>query len=166
MMTLAKLTQAASEIAVYREDIIQRLLKYGATDVLLFWGADKELVRRQEQEWAPLLEWARNEFNAKLVKTHGLDVPEENKTPGYRFQNFLERLSDKELAAYYLAALNMRSVLLAAALIKGRINAEQAFRAAYLEELFQAEAWGSDAEAESKRKERLDELKEIEKFLK
>lgn len=165
-MTVNKLQQATEEISVYREDIINRLLKYAATDVLLFWGTDEKLIRRQEREWAPLLEWARDEFDAKLIKTHGLDVPEENMTSGYGFKNFLEHLSDRELAAYYLAALNMRSVLLAAALVKGRINAEQAFQAACLEELFQAEEWGRDEEAESKRRERLAELQEIEKFLK
>ncbi len=165
-MTIQKLQQATQEIATYREDIIKRLLKYGATDVLLFWGSDKDLIERQEKEWAPLLEWARDEFDAKFVKTHGLDVPEENAESGYRFKFFLEHLSDKELAAFYLAALNMRSVLLAAALVKGRINAAQAFQAAYLEELFQAEAWGSDEEAEAKREERQQELREIETFLK
>ena len=165
-MTIKKLQQATKEISGYRDDIIQRLLKYSATDMLLFWGSDKGLMQQQEQKWGPLLEWASKEFEGKFVKTYGLDVPEENKTSGYRLKLFLENLSDKELAAFYLAALNMRSVLLAAALVKGKINAEQAFQAAYLEELYQAEHWGNDQEAEQKRMERKQELQDIEKFLK
>lgn len=161
-----KLEEAAAEIAQYREDIIERLVQYAATDMLLFWGADKDLIIRQEKEWGPLLEWAKEEFDAKFVICHDLNVPEENRKSGYRLKFFLERLSDKELAAFYLAALNMRSVLLAAALVKGRINAEQAYRAAYLEELWQAENWGMDDEAEGRRRERFEELREIEDFLK
>lgn len=165
-MTIQKLQQAEKEIAAYREEIIQRLLQFSMTDMLLFWGADKELVKRQEQQWLPVLEWARDEFKAEFVKTHGLEVPEANKAAAIRLQNFMESLSDKELAAFYLAALNMRSVLLAAALIKGRLSAEQAYQAAYLEELFQAEKWGSDAEAAAKREERRQELLGIASFLK
>ena len=74
--------------------------------------------------------------------------------------------SDKELAAFYLAALNMRSVLLAAALVKGRLNARQAFEASCLEELWQAEKWGVEEEAEKRRQSLKQELVEIEDFLK
>ncbi len=164
-MTLQKLKQATKEISQYREDIISRLMKYAETDLLLFWGTNEDLVAKQEKLWQPLLEWAKEEFQTQFVKTQQLDVPVQDKKTGVRLKLFLESLSDKELAAYYLAALNMRSVLLAAALVKGRINAKEAFEAAYLEELYQAEMWGSDDEAETKRKERLQELCDIEKFL-
>lgn len=164
-MTLEKLKQATQEISQYRQDIIKRLMQYAGTDLLLFWGTNKDVMARQEKIWQPLLEWAKEEFHTKFVKTHQLDVPVQDKQTGIRFKLFLESLSDKELAAYYLAALNMRSVLLAAALVKGRINAREAFEAAYLEELYQAEVWGSDDEAEAKRQERLQELCDIEKFL-
>lgn len=164
-MTLEKLKQATQEISQYRQDIVKRLMQYAGTDLLLFWGTNKDVVDRQEKIWQPLLEWAKEEFHTKFVKTHQLDVPVQDKQTGIRLKLFLESLSDKELAAYYLAALNMRSVLLAAALVKGRINAREAFEAAYLEDLYQAEVWGSDHEAEAKRQERLQELCDIEKFL-
>lgn len=70
------------------------------------------------------------------------------------------------MAAFYLAALDMRSVLLAAALVKGHLNAEEVYEAAFLEELWQAENWGIDEEAEEKRRELKAELEEIEDFLK
>lgn len=164
-MTIKKLTQATQEIANYRNDIIERLMKYAATDMLLFWGSDKKLVEKQEKEWMPILAWARDEFDAKYKTTQGLDVSEENVKIGAKFEAFLHSLSDKQLAAFYMAALNMRSVLLASALVKGRITAKQAYGAAYLEELFQADTWGVDDEAEAKRLERKQELADIEKFL-
>ena len=165
-MTIKKLTQATKEIMNYRNDIINNLLKFAVTDMLLFWGTDEKLQQRQEKEWAPVLTWAREEFGGKYKTTQSLEVQNENLDSGEGFKRFLEKLDDKQLAAFYLAALNMRSVLLASALVKGKINSEQAFSAAYLEELFQAEFWGKDAEAEAKRNERKQELFDIEKFLK
>lgn len=164
-MTIKKLNQATQEIASYRNDIIERLMKYAATDMLLFWGTDKKLVEKQEKEWLPILTWAKNEFDAKYKTTKGIEVSDENIKIGEKFEAFLRGLDDKQLAAFYMAALNMRSVLLASALVKGRIDAKQAYNAAYLEELFQADVWGVDSEAESKRHERKQELADIEKFL-
>ena len=74
--------------------------------------------------------------------------------------------ANKELGAFYVAALNMKSVLLAAALVKGKINANQAFEAAFLEELWQNENWGADEEALKKREELKQELVDVENFLK
>lgn len=164
-MTIKKLTQATKEITNYRNDIINNLLKFAVTDMLLFWGTDEKLQAQQAEQWEPVLVWAREEFGGKYKTTQSLDVQKENLESGEGLKNFLEKLSDRQLAAFYLAALNMRSVLLASALIKGKINSEQAYKAAYLEEIFQAERWGQDSEAETRRKERKQELNDIEKFL-
>ena len=93
-------------------------------------------------------------------------MPSQEEKSAERLKMFMESLSNKELAAFYVAALNMKSVLLASALIKGKINAKQAFEAAYLEELWQAENWGVEEEAEKRRQEVRQELKDIEEFLK
>ena len=60
----------------------------------------------------------------------------------------------------------MKSVLLAIALVKKRINADEAFQAAYLDELWQAESWGVEEEAEKRRGELKKELHEVADFLK
>lgn len=163
---ITKLKQISAEIAEHRDEVIDKLVQFSLTDMLLFWGQEKELIQRQEEQWAPLLLWAKQELDTKFMTTQGLDVPEENKTSGYRLKLFMESLSDKELTAFYAAALDMRSVLLAAALVKGRITAEQAYQAAFLEELWQAENWGVEEEAEKRRQEIKTELQAITEFLK
>ena len=77
-----------------------------------------------------------------------------------------DEMSDTELACYYAAALNMRSVLLALAFVKGKLTAEKACHLAYLEEVWQNEIWGEDEDALNRRQERCEELKEIEGYLK
>ena len=162
----AKLKEAQQEISEHREEVIDRLVQFSLTDMLLFWGHEKDLIERQQKVWGPVLAWAKEELNTKFVTTNTLDVPEENKGSGYRLKLFLETLSDKELAAFYAAALKTRSVLLAAAMVKGNITAEEAFNAAFLEELWQSESWGNDEEACCRRDKIKTEIQEIEDFLK
>lgn len=159
------LNKAATEIGKSRKEVIDRLVVFSQTDMLLFWGHEKDLIERQEKVWGPILQWANNEINVEFVKTQGLDVPE-NKASGEKLKDYLNSFSDKELAAFYVAALNMKSVLLAIALVKKRLSADEAFNAAFLDELWQAESWGVEKEAEKRRVELKKELHEIEDFLK
>ena len=55
--------------------------------------------------------------------------------------------------------------VLAAALVKGHITAEQAFDAANLEELWQSEHWGRESTSEQRRQDLKRELHDIEQFL-
>ena len=162
---LGDLEKAREEIAKNRAEVIERLVQFSMTDLLLFWGQEKDLMERQAKIWGPILAWAEEKMKAKFATTQSLDVPQENQASGYRLKVFLENLSDKELTAFYAAALQMRSVLLAAALVRGKINAEEAFQAAFLDELWQAENWGSDEEAEKRRQTIKSEIIEIERFL-
>lgn len=159
------LEQITKDIALQREEIIKRMVQLSLTDVLLFWGQQKELIERQKKAWEPILKWVNEILEAEMKYTNSLDVPEQPKESGYRLQNFLEHLSDKELAGFYVAALNMKSVLLAAALVKGKVNSEEAFKAAFLEELWQNENWGMVHEAMKKREELKQELIDVENFI-
>ncbi len=161
-----KIIKAQAEISRERDEVIQKLLRFVLTDALLFWSHNDELSKRQEKLWMPVVIWARRILKAELLTTTELDVPEENQKAVDALKIFLEKLTDKKLTALYLAALDMRSVILAMALTEGRLDAEGAYKAAWLEELWQAEKWGVDPEAESKRLEMKKELQEIEAFLK
>ncbi len=164
-MTVEKLKQAVGEIETRREDVIEKLVQFAPTDSLLFWGNNDELIKKQEQLWNPILSWANREINAKYITTRDLNVPEQDPYSLNNLKNFMENLSDKELAAFYLASINMKSELLAAALVKGHISAEQAFDAANLEELWQSEHWGKESVSEQKRQDLKQELHDIEQFL-
>ena len=154
------------EIAKDRALVIDKLVKFSLTDMLLFWGSNEELFKRQQELWLPILTWAKEALDTKFKTTQSLDVPDQDSKAGEHLKLFLESLSDKELTAFYFAALNMRSVLLAAAFIKGKITAKQAFDASCLEELWQAEHWGNDEAAECRRGTLLKELEDIHNFLK
>jgi len=165
-MTKKKLEQVMGEIKNYRSEIISKLVQFASSDTLLFWcKEDARLAQKQEEMWTPVLKWATDELCTNYSVTSEFAVPEQDRITRKHLQLFMEDLSDKELAAFYLASINMKSELLAAALIKGQINAEQAFNAAYLEELWQAERWGKDDISEANRKALKNELSDIECFL-
>ncbi len=159
------LNEALRDVKQHREEIINRLVQYAETDLLLFWGTDKELKCRQEKVWAPIIYWANEAIKSEFRHTESFDIPEECRTSACQLKVFMESLSDKELTAFYSAALNMKSVLLAMAMIKRKINAEEAFHAAFLDELWQNEKWGADEEAVRRRELIKQELSSIEAFL-
>ncbi len=159
-----ELEKAMNEIGKYRKDIESKILEFAKTDLLFFWGEKKELFEKQKKEWKPILDWMEERINKRIETTTSLNVPD-NEFLQHPLKVIVEEMSDKELACFYAAALNMKSVLLALALIRGRIDAEEAGKLSYLEELWQNEIWGKETEAEKRREERCEELKVIERFL-
>lgn len=159
-----ELEKAMKEIGLYRKDVEEKILEFARTDLLFFWGEKKELFEKQQKEWQPILDWVEERINARIKTTTSLNVPD-NEFLQHPLKVIVEEMSDKELACFYAAALNMKSVLLGLALIKGRIDAEEAGRLSYLEELWQNEIWGKEIEAQKRREERCEELKVIERFL-
>ena len=105
------LDKAVDEIKRYKSKIIAELMEFAKTDLLLFWDDKPDLYLQQEKEWGPILTWVEQELNIKLNKSCNLEVPTNTE-----FQNLLKmvlvNMPDKELACYYAAALNMKSVLL------------------------------------------------------
>ena len=159
-----ELDKAMKEIGQYRKDIEKKILEFARTDLLFFWGEKKELFERQEKEWKPILDWMEEGVNRRIETTTSLDVPD-NEFLQHPLKVIVEEMSDKELACFYAAALNMKSVLLALALVRGKIDAEQAGKLSYLEELWQNEIWGKETEAQKRREDRCEELKVIERYL-
>ena len=159
------LNKAVHEIVNYREDIEIKLLEFAKTDLLFFWSEKNDLYLRQKKEWQPILDWVEDTLLVKINITSKLDVPN-NEELQNSLKGLFAKMTEKELACYYAAALNMKSVLLALALVKGKIDAKEAGKLSYLEELWQNEMWGNDEEAIKRRKERCDELVEIESYLK
>ena len=159
------LDKAVKEIGQYREEIEKKLLDFAKTDLLFFWSEKKDLYFKQKSEWQPIIDWVGDVLKVDVKITSSLDTPD-NEEMQKPLKIVFSKMNDKEMACYYAAALNMKSVLLALALVKGKIDAKTAGKLSYLEELWQNEIWGSDEEVLSRRKERCDELFEIESYLK
>lgn len=159
------LKQVEKDIKQHRAEIIDRLVNFALNDVLLFWSSDKDVKKEQQEKWLPILRWVDETLNARFKQTTSLEAEKTDKKATQELKKYLDNLSDKELTSFYIAALNMRSVLLAVAMIKGRINAAEAFELSELEELYQARKWGSEPVAEARRNSIKDSLISAEQYL-
>lgn len=153
------------DIEQHRQEIIDRLAGFSLNDVLLFWSADEEVFAEQKSKWLPIISWANQTLNSRLEYTDSLEAPRSNEEALAGLKTYLDGFSDKELSAFYMASLSMRSVLLGLALVKGKISADEAFELSELEELYQTRKWGKEPEAEARRNNLRETLRGIEKYL-
>jgi chaperone required for assembly of F1-ATPase len=166
-MPLTRLAYAAIDVAPsHRARLTEEILAYGQSDLLCYRAEiPAVLVARQNDAWNPLLEWAAQRFGARLKTGTGIafvDQPRESQTA---FAKAVEGRDEFALVGLHSAASLTGSLVLGLALAEGRLSASEAFALSCLDETFQAEAWGRDAEA-AKRAERLGaELAAIERFL-
>lgn len=124
-------------------EVRQSLLNYLDTDTICFQHDDPEtLVRLQKEHWDPLLEWARTTFDIEIhVHTSVLYHSQPERTR-LVLDNVLAQMDPWEMAAMERATYITKSFLIALALIKRHLTAEQAALAARVEVASQIERWG------------------------
>lgn len=121
--------------------------KYGETDLLCYRATEPRLAARQAQEWQPLLDWAALEHDAPLRATHGIMPVAQEVSSLAALHRAVSALPVLELAALGVAVPALGSVVLGLAMARDRLDAAEACRLAFLDESYQQELWGQDAEA-------------------
>jgi chaperone required for assembly of F1-ATPase len=134
-----------------RAQIIAEIAKYAGTDLLCYRASTPpELVTRQHEAWQRHLDWAGERY-APLAVTQGIAPLEQAPSALDAYAAVVAAYDSMILGALYLATTAMGSLILALAMIEGRVDAEQAFAAAELDQTFQIERWGKDDEAARRR---------------
>ncbi|HEY3919517.1 MAG TPA: ATP12 family protein [Stellaceae bacterium] len=138
---------ALDRVAPRRAEVIAELAKYAATDLLCYRADDPpELAKRQKCHWQPLLDWAAERYDAALSVTAGITPVPQAPAAIVAIERAIAAHDAMLLVALHLATTSCGSVVLGLALLAGRITPEEAFAAAQLDENFQIERWGEDAE--------------------
>lgn len=166
-MPLTGLANAAIDrIAPEREAFARRLAAYGEHDLLCYRAAAPvELVARQAKAWEPILDWLAQTHGARLVLAEGIvhvDQPEEARAAQ---QAAILAYDPFRLAALHIIATTTGSLTLGLAVLGGRISAGEAFEASRIDEDFQIEHWGRDAEAETRKAHIFGEIETAGQFL-
>lgn len=149
-----------------RADAIAEICGYAETDLLCY-RADQpvELVVRQTHVWQPLLDWAAETYGARLEVTTGLLPTSEPAPARDRLRREVEALDDWQLVGLHAAVTALGSIVLGLALKSGRVDPAVALEAALLDERFQAERWGEEAE-QRRRHARLEaDVEAVARFL-
>jgi chaperone required for assembly of F1-ATPase len=153
-MPLTRLAATAIDrTTAQREQVIAETANYAGTDLVCY-RADHppELAARQQSVWQPLLDWATLRYDAALAVTSGVIPTRQSAASLKAFAGAVAALDDFRLTALHTLTASCGSLVIALALLEGRVDAATAFAASQLDETFQIEAWGEDAEAVERRR--------------
>jgi len=166
-MPLTRLVNTAVErVPVNRAPVAEQVLAVGKSDLLCYRAeAPQELAARQADAWDPLLDWLAGRHGVRLVVGQGIAFVQQPAEALMALEQAVWHLDDFSLAGLSAAALILGSLVLALALAEGRLCAAEAFRLATLDETFQAERWGEDAEAKARLTRLTADLAAVERFL-
>ena len=143
--------------------ILRELASYGDNDLLCYRADDDDLAARQQQLWQPWLEWADSAFGVSLEVATGIMPVNQPHAGG--FHDALQQFDAWRLGALHRAVSLGGSLVLGLGFVAGRLDAEQLFNTAFLDELWQNEKWGRDYEAEDRQNYIRAELAEAARFL-
>ena len=142
------------------------LAAYGETDLLCYRAEEPpELVARQDARWNPLLDWARARYDIAFELATGIIHRPQPANTVARLAEAIGARNAFELAALSPLVTISGSLVIALALAEGAISAGDAFDAAHLDELWQAERWGEDSLATQAREARRRDFLAAARFL-
>jgi chaperone required for assembly of F1-ATPase len=157
---------AIDRVIGHRKTVIDQITAFANSDVVCYRATSpEELVARQNEEWNPVLAWAKRSLGARLTTGEGIEyIAQDLET----LEALTAAFADKSafyLAALYTLASNASSLVLALSVANGALDAETAFQSANCDELYQAEKWGTDVSAQTRREARAEEFRSAAEFL-
>ena len=135
-------------VALNPGDVASAILRFGENDLLCYRAHQPpELVKRQMEGWNPLLDWVRQRHGARMTVTEGFAHVDQSLDALGALRQALGEFDPFSLAALHVIASITGSTVLALAVAEGFIPGAYAFQLSRIDETYQAEKWGEDAEA-------------------
>lgn len=142
------------------------IARFGETDLLCYRAEiPRELAGRQARLWQPWLDWAALAFDAPLRVTSGVVPVRQHRDSINALRRVVGSFDVYVLAGLGIAVPALGSLVLGLALAEGRIDAAEAHALGALDELFQMEQWGEDAEAAHRRENVAADIALAERFI-
>ena len=150
-MPLTGIANAAIDrVAADPEQFAATLAAYGEGDLACYRAeSPRDLVARQEQSWDRLLSWARRRFDVDFNRTCGIvHVPQPDATT-QRLAHAVAAIDPFRLAGLSPLVTIGGSLVAALAVLESAMTPEEAWDAVTIDDRWQLEQWGADAEAEA-----------------
>jgi len=150
-MPLTGLANAAIDrVGADRRLFADSLANYAQADLACYRAEGPPgLVERQEQEWDRLLGWARRRYDVDFATTSGLMHVSQPSSTIEQLGHAVASLDSFRLAGLSPLVTIGGSLVAALAVLEKAILPERAWEAVTVDERWQLEQWGSDAEAEA-----------------
>jgi chaperone required for assembly of F1-ATPase len=131
-----------------RAAAVERVASFAGSDLLCYFAdGPAGLVERQERRWGPVIEWAQAALGVRFHRTQGIVHQPQPPETLERIGELARGEDDFALAGLVAASALFGSAILAFALRRRELTAEAAYELSRLDETFQEERWGVDAEA-------------------
>jgi len=152
-MPLTRLANTAIDtVADRHEAVVDEIVNYAETDLVCYRVTGPEvLYARQAEIWDPLVAWIGETHGAEMVVTTGLLPVAQPVAARASIRKSVMLFDAFSLTALHTATGALGSVIIALAMADRLITAMQACEASLIEETYQSEKWGEDAEAEARR---------------
>jgi chaperone required for assembly of F1-ATPase len=148
------------------ERFARDLAKYAEADLTCYRAeGPAALIDRQEELWGALLAWARRRFDVDFYTTRGLLHVAQPKFTVERLSSALLSLNAFQLAAMSPLVTIGGSLIAALAVLEGKISPGEAWAAVSIDDRWQLEQWGMDAEAVTALKNRERDFMSATRFL-
>jgi chaperone required for assembly of F1-ATPase len=151
---------AIDGVATAMAETRAELAAYGETDLLYYRaGAPEKLVAVEAEAFDPVLDWAHEAFGVRFILTEGVAHVRQPERSLAALRAALAAIADPfALAALHVMTTLTGSILIALAVQRRAVTAEEAWRIAHVDEDFQIATWGADEEAMARRTARWREM--------
>ncbi len=103
----------------------------------------EELLKLQTTSWDPVVQWFAHFFRCQVPVTQTVSLPPIDEQTRETLLRYLKSFNFSSLIGLLFATENLKSLILASALINRQLSVEEAVRLSRVEENYQAEKWGT-----------------------
>ena len=141
---------AIDRVAPNKQEFADGLARYAEADLACYRAEDPAgLIERQAEHWDPLLGWGQRRFDVDFKTTNGVVHVAQPQATVDRLAHAISTLDPFRLAGLSPLVTIGGSLLAALGVLEGAFTPEQAWEAVSVDDRWQLEQWGSDAEAEA-----------------
>jgi chaperone required for assembly of F1-ATPase len=166
-MPMTGLANAAIDhVAPNPDNFAAGVARYAQSDLLCYRAEGPEaLVARQAAAWNPLLDWARTRYDVAFAVTRGIiPVPQPDETLA-RLGVAVTALDPFRLTGLSTLVTLSGSLVCGLAVAEGGHDPDDVWQAAEIDEAWQVEQWGEDAEASARSARRAAEFATAADFI-
>jgi chaperone required for assembly of F1-ATPase len=153
-MPLTRLLNVALDaVATDIESVRADILKYAQSDLICYRAqTPNELIAEQNKVWGHICKWVEITLQTRLIIAQGIQYS--SQLP--EFKQKLSKVLDGISSPLTLSALHLMTTLSGSALISWAVyanflSADEGWKAAHVDELYQERVWGKDDEAFKRR---------------
>ncbi|WP_120500218.1 ATP12 family chaperone protein [Roseovarius sp. EL26] len=140
---------AIDKVTHQHAEVADMIAAYGDADLTCYRAESPiELVQRQSQQWDPLLEWAAETFGTRLYPVSGvMHAPQDPKVLSV-LSDHVHAMDAFTLTAFHDLVGLSGSLIIGFAALKDHRPVADLWELSRLDDIWQAEQWGEDDEAQ------------------